>query len=67
MNRCEMTADFQRALNYAAEQHYRRLMRHAERYVKAWVAATGVHPKEAVLVVQNTPDGFTMKVRKEEP
>ena len=33
------------------------LMRHRERYVKAWIAATGIDPRECELVEQQTMEG----------
>lgn len=46
----------------------RQLMRHRERYVKAWVAATGLHPTECQLVEQvSAIDGsVTVRVEKRE-
>jgi hypothetical protein len=35
----------------------RSLARHRERYVRAWIAATGMHPTECVLVSWTTADG----------
>ena len=36
-----------------------RLLRHRERYVKAWIAATGLHPEECILEEKQFvgPDG----------
>jgi len=36
-------------LKKAARAHDR-LMRHRHRYIRAWIAATGLHPEECVLV-----------------
>lgn len=47
---------------------YPRLMRHAERYVKAWTAATGTRPEDAVLTWTYGPDdSFLLRVTKAEP
>lgn len=47
-----------------AEQHHRRLMRHRERYVKAWLAETGLLPSECEIVEERftTATGFTTRV-----
>jgi hypothetical protein len=43
------------------EEHVRKLWgllaKHRERYVRAWVAATGIDPRDAVLVEQQHADG----------
>lgn len=44
-------------INRAFEVQLRSLMRHRERYVKAWIAATGLHPTECVLVERRMGDG----------
>ena len=41
---------FQKALSDLADKRARFLLRHRERFLKAWMAATGVDPREAVLV-----------------
>jgi hypothetical protein len=43
---------------------FRSLIRHRERYIRAWVAATGVHPKDAEIVEcqELTANGVTMTV-----
>jgi hypothetical protein len=52
----------------ALEAHLARLRRHRERYIRAWVAATGVHPTEAELVetTEHTATGVqtTIRVRR---
>jgi len=39
-----------RELYKRTERILRALLRHRERYVRAWIAATGFHPTECVLV-----------------
>lgn len=40
------------------EQHWKRLMRHRERFARAWCAATGLRPDNAVMMHQTiTRDG----------
>ena len=38
-----------------ADRVLRSLMRHRERYLRAWIAATGLHPLEAELVEELYP------------
>ena len=38
------------------------LMRHRERYLKAWIAATGVHSQDAVLVQKVEHVGSGIKI-----
>lgn len=44
----------------AVDEQLRRLMRKRERYVKAWIAATGFHPTDCELVetVRTTATGI---------
>ena len=37
-------------LRQAANRLHARVMRHRERYLRAWIAATGLHPEECELV-----------------
>jgi hypothetical protein len=37
------------ALRAECDRVVRRLMRHRDRYLRAWIAATGLHPTEAML------------------
>lgn len=58
---------FGNTLRLAAEKMYRRVMRHRERYIRAWIAATGLHPLECEVVEQRMPDGsMVVYVRKRE-
>jgi predicted urease superfamily metal-dependent hydrolase len=57
-------AMWQRAIAELAAKKLRFVMRHRERYVKAWIAATGLHPTECKMVELHHPpdaDG-TMRV-----
>jgi hypothetical protein len=50
------------------DEGLKRLRRHRERYVRAWVAATGVHPADAELVEEHRSDGVTVvTVRRRTP
>ncbi len=56
------------AFTEAATKAYRNLMRHRDRYLKAWLAATGIHPAEAELVERYETDGSTVvEVRRKGP
>lgn len=53
------------------EQMQKRLMRlmrsmerHKERYVRAWIAATGIRPEEACIVTNMQPNGEVMVVKR---
>ena len=41
-------------------QRRRLLIRHQERYIKAWIASTGVEPGDAILLHQVFPNGSEM-------
>lgn len=46
-------------IHAAAGRLLRRLNRHQERYIRAWIAATGIHPTKAKLVQRALPgDGL---------
>lgn len=42
----------------------RSLERHRERYVRAWIAATGIKPEEACIVTNMQPNGEVMVVKR---
>jgi branched-subunit amino acid aminotransferase/4-amino-4-deoxychorismate lyase len=50
---------------FMLDDHMRRLMRHRERYVKAWIAETGFKPSECEIVEESTstPSGFQSVIR----
>jgi hypothetical protein len=48
-----------------AERRLRLLARHRERYLTAWIAATGLHPTECVLVERTSADGLTVTISVE--
>lgn len=50
-------SEFLTVLMDAANRQTRRLLRHRERYVKAWIAATGLRPMECELVEERYPIG----------
>lgn len=55
------------SLQTLVAEHLHRLMRHRERYVRAWVAATGVHPADAELIEEHRADGtVAIHVRRRE-
>lgn len=41
---------------------FKSLMRHRERYVKAWCAWSGVHVRDAVLIQQTLADGNGVRI-----
>lgn len=47
------------AIHAAAARKLRSIARHKERLVTAWIAATDVHPEDAVMVFQEHGDGRT--------
>lgn len=51
---------FSDQLHAIVARRLRNLMRHQERYVSAWIAATGVHPCDAVLCHRTEMRGTTM-------
>lgn len=53
---------FPDTLRAECDRMVRRLMRHRERYLRAWVAATGIHPTEAMLEERMLPGGVTQIV-----
>ena len=58
---------FAEKLRAASDNLFRRLMRHRDRYVKAWIAATGLRPEESVLVEKRMPNGdVVVTVRRRE-
>jgi hypothetical protein len=48
---------FGAALRQAAASMFRRVIRHRERYIRAWIAATGIRPEECELVEEVYPVG----------
>lgn len=62
LDRTPEVDDFLDALHLAGQRLYKCLMRHRDRYIKAWVAATGVYPTEAVLKEYRTETGFETQV-----
>lgn len=46
------------------EKLIRRIERHKERYVRAWVASTGIRPEDACIVTNIQPDGNVMVVAR---
>jgi len=44
------------SLRRELESVYRRVIRHRERYLKAWIAATGLHPLECEIVEEHFSD-----------
>ena len=53
------------AIQQKAERIMRSLNRHRERYLRAWVAATGIDPRDAILVERHYPDGtITISVER---
>jgi len=52
--------------NLAARKAYRSLARHQERYLKAWMAQTGIPPDEAEMVVEYTFNGMRIFFRRKE-
>jgi hypothetical protein len=51
-------------LRAAAERTYRRVMRHRGRYLRAWIAATGLLPTECEIVEQPVPGGLRITIRR---
>ncbi len=49
---------FEAHLLRASQLLMRRVMRHRERYLRAWVAATGHEPTDAVLIQRKGFDGL---------
>jgi hypothetical protein len=47
----------QKAIDEAMRSRLRFIMENRARLIDAWFAETGVHPSEAVLVEQRTPEG----------
>lgn len=65
----KVATDFARDLFDQAARVQKRLMRHAERYVRAWIASTGLRPEDAVLRWSYEPNGevrFAV-TRKDDP
>jgi len=55
----------ERELAAALERRVAGVMRHRERYVKAWIAQTGLKPSEAEIVEEHHPSGtVVVRVRK---
>lgn len=50
------------------EKRFQRLMRllenNKERYVRAWIAATGIRPEDACIVTNMQPNGEVMVVKR---
>ena len=57
-----MSDDLHRAIHDAADRLLRRLTRHRDRYVRAWIAATGLHPRECQIVERHTSTGIVVTV-----
>lgn len=55
---------FARAIQEAANKKLRFVMKHRDRYLKAWIAATGLDPRECKMVERHftMPDG-SMKIK----
>lgn len=56
-----------RGVNVLNERLHRLMMRlykHRERYVRAWIAATGVDPRDACIVTNIQPNGEVMVVKR---
>lgn len=51
-------------LRQKADRMLRALMRHRERYLKAWIAQTGILPTDAVLVEREVWDRETVTIVK---
>jgi hypothetical protein len=43
------------SIREAASAMFARVMKHRERYIRAWIASTGVHPEECVLEERHLP------------
>jgi len=56
--------DLEQRIRGWVERHCKRLSRHKERYVRAWIAATGLHPTECELVEERTDTGLRWYVRR---
>jgi hypothetical protein len=46
---------FVEAITELGDRVARRVMRHRERYIKAWIAATGLHPTECEVIEEVFP------------
>ena len=58
-----MTGEFGESFNERASKLRRLLMKHRERYVRAFMAETGLKPSECELVEQHLGDGSGAIVR----
>lgn len=66
-----MSPEFIEANNEFREKMAKRLLRlirsmerHKERYVRAWIAATGIKPEDACIVTNIQPNGEVMVVKR---
>jgi hypothetical protein len=54
--------DFRGAASRACDRLIRQLTRHRERYLRAWIAATGLDPRECELVEEHVVEEGVVKV-----
>ena len=61
---CAQCSPYSRALDKRVKRTMHMLARHKERYVRAWLAATGIPPEQACIVTNMQPNGEVMVVKR---